>query len=55
MGEATELSYGSTYSRFDGNAEEHYHFVCESCDNVFDIDMPTIEELGAWSWSKNGC
>lgn len=45
MGEATELSYGSTYSRFDGNAEEHYHFVCESCDNVFDIDMPIIEEL----------
>lgn len=46
MGEALELSYGSTYSRFDGNTEEHYHFVCESCDNVFDIDMPLIEGIG---------
>lgn len=45
MGEALELSYGSTYSRFDGNPANHYHFVCSECGNVFDVDLPVISDL----------
>lgn len=39
-GEALELSFGSTSSRFDGNPENHYHFVCSGCGNVYDLDLP---------------
>ncbi|NMB46348.1 MAG: transcriptional repressor [Firmicutes bacterium] len=39
-GEAMELAFGSSSSRFDGDAENHYHFICEQCDNVYDIPLP---------------
>jgi len=45
MGQALELSYGSTYSRFDGNPENHYHFVCEECGQVTDLDLPVQKQL----------
>ncbi|HHW01849.1 MAG TPA: transcriptional repressor [Thermoanaerobacterales bacterium] len=38
MGEIMELNYGSKYSRFDGNPENHYHFVCTRCGKVMDIE-----------------
>ncbi len=47
MGEALELSYGSTYSRFDGNAKNHYHFVCQECGEVVDLDIPLMAQLEA--------
>lgn len=40
MGEIMELNYGSTYSRFDGNPENHYHFQCQECGKVYDLDLP---------------
>jgi len=39
QGEIMELDFGSTFSRFDGNSENHYHFVCRKCGKVFDVDM----------------
>ncbi len=39
-GEILELNYGSTYSRYDGIGENHYHFCCEKCQQLFDITMP---------------
>ncbi|MBE3575688.1 MAG: transcriptional repressor [Firmicutes bacterium] len=40
QGEILELNYGSTFSRYDGNAANHYHFRCEECGRVFDVDLP---------------
>lgn len=40
MRDIQELNYGSTYSLFDGNAEPHYHFVCNDCSSVLDVDLP---------------
>jgi len=40
MQDIQELNYGSTYSLYDGNAEPHYHFVCQDCAAVLDIDLP---------------
>lgn len=37
MGEILELNYGSNYSRYDGNPENHYHFVCVECNRVYDV------------------
>lgn len=45
MGEIMELNYGSTYSRFDGNPVNHYHFVCKQCGRVLDVDLPVMVEL----------
>lgn len=44
-GEILELSFGSTFSRFDGNPDNHYHFVCEVCGLVSDVDIPVEEGL----------
>lgn len=44
-GEALELSYGSSYSRFDGTPTNHYHFVCERCGRIDDVPMPVDEEM----------
>lgn len=45
MGEISELNYGSTYSRYDGTATNHYHFFCEKCNNLFDVTIPVYEGL----------
>lgn len=45
MGEIMVLDYGSSYSRYDGNPENHYHFKCENCGQVFDIEHSVIEDL----------
>lgn len=45
LGEIKELNYGSSYSRFDGNPNEHYHFSCEECGRVFDIDMEMERDM----------
>ncbi|HHU62161.1 MAG: transcriptional repressor [Bacillota bacterium] len=44
-GEIQELCFGSTHSRFDANAHQHYHFVCEKCDIIEDIHMSAMDEL----------
>lgn len=45
MGEIMELNYGSTYSRFDGNPKNHYHFMCRHCGQVYDLDLPVQTEI----------
>ncbi|NLM69292.1 MAG: transcriptional repressor [Firmicutes bacterium] len=54
MGEILELSYGSTYSRFDGNPDNHYHFVCEECGKVYDVDIPVNNEIDTQLEDKYG-
>jgi Fe2+ or Zn2+ uptake regulation protein len=44
-GEIQELAYGSTHSRFDARAHSHYHFVCEECGAIDDLDMEAVVEL----------
>jgi len=44
-GEVLELRYSKSYSRFDGVATNHYHFVCERCGRVEDVPMPVHEKM----------
>ena len=39
-GEILELDLCGTFSRFDGRKDNHYHFRCENCERVFDVDEP---------------
>ncbi|MDL2274485.1 transcriptional repressor [Oscillospiraceae bacterium OttesenSCG-928-G22] len=39
------ITTGEGTERFDGNPEPHYHFCCQSCGRVTDIDIPLIETI----------
>ncbi len=43
--EIIELDFGSTFSRFDGRTDNHYHFFCRKCGKVSDVDMPLESKL----------
>jgi Fe2+ or Zn2+ uptake regulation protein len=44
-GQISELSLNGTVSRFEIKQESHYHFRCERCGRVFDIDEPVDRGL----------
>ena len=44
-GEIQELNFDGTMSRFDGITQNHYHFRCERCGRIFDLDEPVDETL----------
>jgi Fe2+ or Zn2+ uptake regulation protein len=46
VGEVLELHAFSNTARFDGNSNTHYHFYCERCGKILDLNEPidpTIE------------
>jgi Fur family peroxide stress response transcriptional regulator len=46
MGLVFELDLeGTNISRFDAKQDNHYHFRCEKCSRVFDIDAPIDKAL----------
>lgn len=47
-----ELNYGKGFSRFDGNIMPHYHFVCQDCGRVYDVDAPVCNEIMAIAANK---
>ena len=53
-GEISEIDLSSTFSRFDGNPDNHYHFRCEKCGRVFDVDEPINKELDERIAQKTG-
>lgn len=40
-----ELTNGRYSCRYDGNINNHYHFLCKNCGNVLDIDFPLIKDI----------
>ena len=44
-GQVSELNLNGTISRFEVKQDSHYHFRCEKCGRVGDIDMPVDREL----------
>jgi len=53
-GEILELSSSGTLGRFDGNPENHYHFRCEHCGRVYDIDEPIDRAIDQRVASRTG-
>ena len=39
-GEACRLGSIGNKERFDGCTQPHYHFICEKCGKVYDLDIP---------------
>jgi Fe2+ or Zn2+ uptake regulation protein len=44
-GEVSEVGLADTLSRFDSNTNNHYHFRCEQCGRIFDVNEPVNEEI----------
>lgn len=44
-GEISRLSIGGGVDRFDGDTSPHYHFVCQKCGQVQDLQMDSIEGI----------
>jgi Fur family transcriptional regulator, peroxide stress response regulator len=39
------IAFGSTFDRLDANVSEHYHFVCERCAAIIDLEVPVERSL----------
>lgn len=40
QGFVRELKMGSTYDRYDGTVSPHYHYICETCGEISDLELP---------------
>lgn len=45
IGEIQKLSTGIGPDRFDGNTNPHYHFICNSCGCVMDLDAGRLDHI----------
>ena len=44
-GQASELNLNGTVRRFEAKRESHYHFRCERCGRVFDVEEPVHRDF----------
>jgi len=47
QGLINKIPYGSTFDRFDAHTTPHYHFICEKCDSIIDLDVPVDDTLNS--------
>ena len=45
LGEANKFPGPDGFDHFDGNTMPHYHFICNECNAVLDLNFPEIEDL----------
>jgi Fur family peroxide stress response transcriptional regulator len=53
-GEISDLELCGSLSRFDAKRDNHYHFRCEKCGQVFDVDEPVDVELDKIAARRTG-
>jgi Fur family peroxide stress response transcriptional regulator len=44
-GEIRAVGLPGTLERFDSNTQDHYHFKCEGCGRIFDLDLPVDKAM----------
>ncbi|MDD5590350.1 MAG: transcriptional repressor [Dehalococcoidales bacterium] len=54
MGEIAELNLSGTVCRYEGRQDNHYHFRCTECGQIFDLDEPVHKELNETIARKTG-
>ncbi len=52
--EVIKIDTEGTEARYDARVENHYHFRCDSCGKVFDVDVPVDVELDKKAAQKTG-
>ncbi len=43
-GDILKLSYDGGADRYDASVEPHYHFICQECGEVTDIEMESFDQ-----------
>ncbi len=54
QGLINKIDFGSTFNRFDANISPHYHFLCEKCGDIIDLEIPVDEKLNDKVNTKTG-
>ncbi len=54
QGLISRIGFGSTFDRFDANTGHHYHFICDTCGSISDIDLPVDESLDRRARASTG-
>lgn len=44
-GEVLKINGMDGSDRFDANTNSHYHFICEKCQSVIDLEMESIDHI----------
>ncbi|GAB4366360.1 MAG: transcriptional repressor [Spirochaetales bacterium] len=39
------ISFNEPIERYDGNLSEHYHFICERCGSIRDLDLEPLKSI----------
>jgi Fur family peroxide stress response transcriptional regulator len=45
QGKIQELDFGEGTRRYDAFTHEHYHFICEECGTVKDLEVPVQADI----------
>ena len=45
LNQAIKFPAGDGFEHFDGNPAPHYHFICNDCNSIIDLDIPVIESV----------
>lgn len=45
IGEIIRISTGTGADHYDGNTNQHHHFICTHCQQVYDIEMDNIDSI----------
>ncbi|HOQ67880.1 MAG TPA: transcriptional repressor [Candidatus Atribacteria bacterium] len=53
-GKVRKIDTEGTEGRYDARVENHYHFRCEGCGKVFDVDIPVDTDLDKKAAEKTG-
>ena len=53
-GEVVEMHTSNDTARFDGNTNNHYHFYCDRCGKVLDLDEPIDNSIETRIANKTG-
>jgi Fur family peroxide stress response transcriptional regulator len=46
------ISLPDGLERYDGQTYQHYHFQCNKCEKIFDVEIPYLKELEATAAQK---
>ena len=45
IGEIQRLRLGDGVDHFDADTSKHYHFICNDCGSVIDLEMDSIDSI----------
>ena len=48
-----KITSESDSEHYDGNIDNHYHFMCENCHHIYDVDIPYLNDIE--KEAQSGC